>query len=91
MSAARMTMMARADIRTELGWSDDMIHSLFQVLDSPNARRDKFTSGYTYGLYRRERVLAVAESAEGQAAKWEGMRRCVATRPIRGGRHAWGI
>ena len=62
-------MMTRADIRAELGWSDDMIRSLLQVPDSPNARRCKDTSEYTYGLYKRERVLAVAQSTEGQAAK----------------------
>jgi hypothetical protein len=46
-----------------------MIHSLLQTLDSINARRDKFTGGYTYGLYHRDRVLAVAQSTEGKAAK----------------------
>jgi hypothetical protein len=62
-------MMTEDDIRTELGWTDSMIHSLLQNPDSPNARRDKFTGGYTYGLYRRDRVLAVAQSTEGRAAK----------------------
>jgi hypothetical protein len=46
-----------------------MIHSLLQAPDSPHARRDKVTGGYTYGLYERERVLAVAQSPEGRAAK----------------------
>src|ERR1700680_1354646 len=46
-----------------------MIHSLLQIPDSPNARRDKLTGGYTYGLYHRDRVLAVAQSTEGRAAK----------------------
>ena len=69
MSAARMTMMTEEDIRTEFGWNDDMIHSLLQNPDSPNARRCKDTGGYTRGLYKRERVLAVAQSTEGQAAK----------------------
>jgi hypothetical protein len=64
-----MTMMTRADIRTELGWSDDMIRSLLQTPDSPNARRCKNTGEYTYGLYKRERVLAVAQSTEGRDAK----------------------
>jgi hypothetical protein len=64
-----MTMMTRADIRTELGWSDNMIHSLLQIPDSTNARRCKNTGGYIYGLYKRERVLAVAQSREGRAAK----------------------
>jgi hypothetical protein len=64
-----MTMMTRADIRTELGWSDDMIHSLLQIPDLTNARRCKYTGAYTYGLYKRERVLAAAQSTEGRAAK----------------------
>jgi hypothetical protein len=46
-----------------------MIHSLLQNPDSPHARRKKLTGGYTYGLYYRERVLAVAQSTEGRAAK----------------------
>ena len=69
MSTATMTMMTREDIRTELGWSDDMIHSLLQIPDSTNARRCKYTGGYTCELYRRERVLAVAQSTEGRTAK----------------------
>jgi hypothetical protein len=64
-----MKMMTEDDIRTELGWTDSMIHSLLQIPDSPNARRDKFTGAYTYGLYHRDRVLAVAQSTEGRAAK----------------------
>jgi hypothetical protein len=65
----KMKMMTTDDIRTELGWTDSMIHSLLQDPDSPHARRDKHTGGYTYGLYRRERVLAVAQSTEGRLAK----------------------
>jgi hypothetical protein len=64
-----MKMMTEDDIRDELGWTDSMIHSLLQNPDSPNARRDKFTGGYTYGLCHRDRVLAVAQSTDGQAAK----------------------
>ena len=69
MSTATMTMMTRADIRTELGWSDDMIHSLLQIPYLTNARRCKYTGEYTYGLYKRERVLAVAQTTEGRTAK----------------------
>jgi hypothetical protein len=64
-----MTMMTGEDIRTEFGWIDSMIHSLLPISDSPHARRCKNTGGYTYGPYHRERVLAVAQSAEGRAAK----------------------
>ena len=48
-------MMTREDIRTELGWSDELIRSLLQIPDSPNARRCKDTGEYTYGLYYRDR------------------------------------
>ena len=70
-------MITWADIRTELGWSDDMIHALLQTPDSTNARRCKNTGEYTYGLYKRERVLAAAQTTEGQAAKrrWDEMLR----------------
>ena len=61
--------MTRADIRTELGWNDDMIHSLLQNPDSTSVRRCKNTGGYTSGHYYRDRVLAVAQSTEGRAAK----------------------
>lgn len=68
-----------------------MIRSLLRSQIHPMLGATSSPGEYTYGLYRRERVLAVAESAEGQAAKWEGMRRCVATRPIRGGRRGSAI
>lgn len=66
---ATMTMMTRAEIRKELGWSDEMIHSLLQIPDSTNGRSDKYTGAYTYGLYRRDRMLDAAQSSEGKAAK----------------------
>jgi hypothetical protein len=62
-------MMTAEDIRAELGWNDDMIHSLLQPPDSTKARRCKSTGGYTYGLYHRDRVPAAAQSPEGRAAK----------------------
>jgi hypothetical protein len=62
-------MMTRADICTELGWTDAMIHSLLRTPDSANARRCKDTGEYTYGLYKRERVLAAAQTTEGRADK----------------------
>ena len=64
-----MKMMTRADICTELGWTDAMIHSLLRTPDSANARRCKDTGEYTYGLYKRERVLAAAQTTEGRADK----------------------
>ncbi len=69
MSTPKMTMMTREEIRTELGWTDSLIHSLLQAPDSDTIRRCKTTGGYTRGLYKRERVLAVAQSKQGMAAK----------------------
>ena len=69
MSPARITMMTEEEIRTEFGWNGDIIYSLLQTPDSPHARRNKHTGGYTYGLYKRDRVLAVAESMAGRDAK----------------------
>jgi hypothetical protein len=64
-----MKMMTSEEIRSELGWTDSMIHSLLQDPDSNTIRRCKNTGGYTRGLYKRGRVLAVAQSTEGRAAK----------------------
>jgi hypothetical protein len=62
MTTASMTMMSSDDIKSEFGWKDDMILFLLQNPDSPHARRCKDTGAYTYGLYHRERVLAVTVS-----------------------------
>jgi hypothetical protein len=59
MSTRRIPMMTEDEIQTELGWIRPMIYSLLDAPDSDRACR----------LYRRERVLAVAQSPEGQAAK----------------------
>jgi hypothetical protein len=64
-----MIMMTEDDIRAEFGWNDAMIYSLLQTPDSPNGRRKKFTGGYTYGLYNRDRVLAAVQSTEGLDTK----------------------
>jgi hypothetical protein len=79
-----MTMMTEDDIRTEFGWTDSMIHSLLQNPDSPNGRRKKLAGGYTYGLYYRERLLAVAQSTEGRAAKRRWDETVRGDRPSRG-------
>jgi hypothetical protein len=83
-----MKMLTTDDIQSELGWTDSMIHSLLQNPDSINVRRKKPTSGYTSGLYHRNRVLAVAQSTEGQAGKrrWDETLR--SDRATQGGRHA---
>jgi hypothetical protein len=63
MSTRRIPMMTEDEIQTELGWIRPMIYSLLDAPDSDTACR----------LYRRERVLAVAQSPEGQAAqrRWD--------------------
>jgi hypothetical protein len=56
-------MMTEDEIQTELGWIRPMIYSLLDAPDSDTACR----------LYRREQVLAVAQSPKGQAAqrRWD--------------------
>jgi hypothetical protein len=63
MSTRRIPMMTEDEIQAELGWIRSMIYSLLQAPDSDTACR----------LYRRDRVLAVAHSPEGQAAqrRWD--------------------
>ena len=46
-----------------------MIAILLGEPDSPYARRDKITGEYCYGLYRRERVVAVSQTPEALMAK----------------------
>ena len=46
-----ITMMTIEEIRTELGWTHSMIHSLLQDPDSNTIRRCKNTGGYTSGHY----------------------------------------
>src|ERR1700685_26393 len=63
MTTRRIPMMTEDEIQTELGWIRPTIYSLLDAPDSGTACR----------LYRRERVLAVAQSPEGQAAqrRWD--------------------
>jgi hypothetical protein len=65
----RVKMMTREDVRTEFAWSAEMIAMLLGEPDSPRARRNKARGEYSYGLYRRERVLAIAETPEAVLAK----------------------
>ena len=67
MSTATITMMTRAEIRTELGWNDDMIGSLLQSPDS--TKKTRRHNEYIYELYNRDRVLAAAQTAESRTAK----------------------
>jgi hypothetical protein len=82
MTTPSMTMMTEEDVRTEFGWNDDMIDYFLQSPDSPHVRRNKHTGAYTYGLYKRERVLAVAQS-KGRDSKprWDETLRGKHTQP----------
>jgi hypothetical protein len=66
---ARMKMMTFDEIRVELGWSREMVYTLLPNPDSDSIRRNKTIGSYTRGLYRRERVLAVAQTPEALLAK----------------------
>jgi hypothetical protein len=68
MSTRRIPMMTEDEIQTELGWVRPMIYSLLHAPDSGNDRPGK-SGGSVCELYRRERLLAVAQSPEGQAAQ----------------------
>jgi hypothetical protein len=61
-------MMTEDEIQAELGWTRSMIYSLLRAPDSDTARPGK-TGGYACSRYSRERVQAVAQSPEGQAAQ----------------------
>jgi hypothetical protein len=73
MITRRIPMMTEDEIQAELGWIRPMINSLLHAPDSDTACR----------LYRRERVLAVAQSPEGQAAqrRWDATLRGSAPNP----------
>ena len=60
MSRAASILMTRDEIRTELGWSEDMIRRLLQIPDAPASIRGKHTSD----RYCRQRVLATAQTRE---------------------------
>jgi hypothetical protein len=64
-----MIMMTRGRYPDRVRLNAFMIYSILQAPDSPHGRRNKHTGGYTYGLYNRERVLAVAQSEKGRDAK----------------------
>jgi hypothetical protein len=80
-----MTMMTKADIQTELGWRDDMVSSLLQNPDS--TKKTRRNNEYVYELYNRERVLAIAQSPDGRAAKRRWGETLGVTGRTQGGRH----
>jgi hypothetical protein len=59
--------MTADEIRAELGWSDDMVRRLLRIPDAPASIRGK----HKYDRYNRDRVLAVAQTTHGRAAKRE--------------------
>jgi hypothetical protein len=67
MSRATSTLMTGDEIRTELGWSDDMIYRLLPIPDAPASIRGK----HRCDRYSRERVLATAQTREARVAKMQ--------------------
>jgi hypothetical protein len=67
MSRATSTLMTGDEIRTELGWSDDMIRCLLQIPDAPASIRGK----HRCDRYYRDRVLATAQTREARVAKMQ--------------------
>jgi hypothetical protein len=53
------------EIRTEFGWSEDMIRCFLRIPDAPASIRGK----HRCDRYSRERVLATAQTREARAAK----------------------
>jgi hypothetical protein len=71
MSRMAPVLMTTDEIRAELGWSDDMVRRLLRIPDAPASIRGK----HKYDRYNRDRVLAVAQTPAGRAAKrdWDEM------------------
>jgi hypothetical protein len=67
MIKATSILMTRDEIRAEMGWSDDMVRRLLRIPDAPASTRGKCKCD----RYNRERVLAVAKTTHGRAAKRE--------------------
>ena len=67
MGRAASILMTMDEIRTELGWSDEMVRRLLQIPDAPASKRGR----HKCDRYSRDRVLAVAQTTLGRAAKRE--------------------
>jgi hypothetical protein len=65
MSRAASVLMTRDEIRAEFGWSDDMVRRLLRIPDAPTSVRGK----HKCGRYKRDRVLAAAQTTVGRTAK----------------------
>jgi hypothetical protein len=67
MSRAASILMTGDEIRAELDWSDEMVSRLLPIADAPASIRGK----HKCDRYSRDRVLAVAQTTVGRAAKKE--------------------
>jgi hypothetical protein len=67
MSRAASILMTSDEIRAELDWSDEMVRRLLPIPDAPASIRSK----HNCDRYSRDRVLAVAQTTLGRAAKRE--------------------
>jgi hypothetical protein len=79
MGRAASILMTSDEIRTDLDWSDEMVRRLLQIPDAPASIRGK----HRCDQYSRDRVLAVAQTALGRAAKreWDETLRGVTPNP----------
>jgi hypothetical protein len=64
---AESSLMTADEIRAELGWSDDMVRRFLRIPDAPASIRGK----HKCDRFSRERVLAIAQTPLGRAAKRE--------------------
>jgi hypothetical protein len=67
MGRAAPILMTGDEIRTEFGWSDEMVRLLLQIPDAPASKRGR----HKCDRYSRDRVLAAAQTTLGRAAKSE--------------------
>jgi hypothetical protein len=67
MSRMAPILMTTDEIRAEFSWSDDMVRRLLRIPDAPASTRGR----HKCDRYNRNRVLAVAQTPHGRAAKRE--------------------
>jgi hypothetical protein len=80
-------MMTEEDIRTELGWNDDMIYSLLQTPDSRHARRNKHTADTHMGFTIANDCWPSLNRQKAEPRKTGGMRRYALTGQTQAGRN----
>jgi hypothetical protein len=89
MSTATMTMMTRADIRTELGWSDDMIILSSRAQTRPKSGVAKTQADTHLGTTTAIECWPSLNRRRERPPNGDGMRRYVLTGSTQAGRHAW--